>query len=108
MALAASDVFVVQKQAGGEIRKVTAQSLSDYLASGDTVVYKGVGDFTDVSQNPVSPNSGDLWINNALNAGPFAWLPAPNPIPTPPNILLNPRAFPVFLDVFTTHEIPAG
>ena len=82
MALAASDVFVVQKQAGGEIRKVTAQSLSDYLASGDTVVYKGVGDFTDVSQNPASPNSGDLWINNALTAGPFAWLPAPNPIPT--------------------------
>jgi hypothetical protein len=82
MALAASDVFVVQKQAGGEIRKVTAQSLSDYLASGDTVVYKGVGDFTDVSANPASPNSGDLWINNALNAGPFAWLPAPNPIPT--------------------------
>ena len=82
MALAASDVFVVQKQAGGEIRKVTAQSLSDYLASGDTVVYKGVGDFTDVSANPASPNSGDLWINNALNAGPFAWLPAPAPIPT--------------------------
>ena len=82
MALAASDVFVVQKQAGGEIRKVTAQSLSDYLASGDTVVYKGVGDFTNVAENPASPNSGDLWINNALNAGPFAWLPAPNPIPT--------------------------
>ena len=82
MALAASDVFVVQKQAGGEIRKVTAQSLSDYLASGDTVVYKGVGDFTSVADNPLSPNSGDLWINNALNAGPFAWLPAPNPIPT--------------------------
>ncbi len=82
MALAASDVFVVQKQAGGEIRKVTAQSLSDYLSSGDTVVYKGVGNFTDVSENPASPNAGDLWINNALTAGPFAWLPAPNPIPT--------------------------
>ena len=62
MALAASDVFVVQKQAGGEIRKVTAQSLSDYLASGDTVIYKGVGDFTDVSANPASPKSCDLWI----------------------------------------------
>ena len=33
---------------------------------------------------------------------------APNPIPTPPNILLKPRAFPVSLDVFTTHDIPAG
>ena len=82
MALIASDVFVVQKQAGGEIRKVTAQALSDYLQSGDTVVYKGVGDFTDVSQNPASPQPGDLWINNALNPGAFAWLPAPDPIPT--------------------------
>ena len=76
MALLANDVFVVQKTAGGEIRKVTAQALSDYLQSGDTVVYKGVGDFTDVSQNPPAPNSGDLWVNNALNAGTFAWLPS--------------------------------
>jgi len=82
MALAASDVFVVQKQAGGEIRKVTAQSLSDYLASGDTVVYKGAGDFTNVAQNPASPSNGDLYINDALTSGFFAWLPAPNPIPT--------------------------
>ena len=41
MALLANDLFVVQKTAGGEIRKVTAQALSDYLQSGDTVVYKG-------------------------------------------------------------------
>ena len=77
MALLANDVFVVQKTAGGEIRKVTAQALSDYLQSGDTVVYKGVGDFTDVSENPPSPNTGDLWVNNALISGTFAWLPAP-------------------------------
>lgn len=79
MALLANDVFVVQKTAGGEIRKVTAQALSDYLQSGDTVVYKGVGDFTNVSQNPASPSNGDLWVNNALISGPFAWLPAANP-----------------------------
>ena len=79
MALLANDLFVVQKTAGGEIRKVTAQALSDYLQSGDTVVYKGVGDFTNVSENPASPQNGDLWVNNALIAGTFAWLPAPNP-----------------------------
>ena len=77
MALQASDVFVVQQQASGEIRKVTAQALNDYLESGDTVVYKGVGDFTDLGDSPNSPNNGDLWINNALTAGNFAWLPAP-------------------------------
>lgn len=82
MALLANDLFVVQKTAGGEIRKVTAQALSDYLQSGDTVVYKGVGDFTNVAENPASPNNGDLWVNNALVSGNFAWLPAPNPAVT--------------------------
>lgn len=82
MALQASDVFVVQQQASGEIRKVTAQALNDYLESGDTVVYRGVGDFTDLGDSPATPQSGDLWVNNALAAGNFAWLPAPNPIPT--------------------------
>ncbi len=81
MALAASDVFVVQKQAGGEIRKITAQALSDYLSTADTIVYKGVGNFTDAGDNPASPNAGDLWINSALVAGSFAWTPAPSPIP---------------------------
>ena len=33
---------------------------------------------------------------------------APNPIPTPPKILLKPRARPVFFAVFTTQDIPAG
>ena len=77
MALAASDVFVVQQQASGEIRKVTAASLNDYLQTSDTVAYKGVGDFTDLGESPATPQTGDLWINNALNPGNFAWLPAP-------------------------------
>ena len=82
MALNANDVFVVQKQAGGTIHKVTAQALNDYFQAGDTVVYKGVGDFTDVSENPAAPATGDLWVNNAANPGNFAWLPAPNPMVT--------------------------
>lgn len=77
MALENSDVFVVQKQGSGEIRKVTASSLNDYLQGSDTVVYKGVGNFTDVNDNPSTPQNGDLWINNALSSGTFAWTPAP-------------------------------
>jgi len=76
MALEASDLFVVQK-AAGDIRKVTATDLNTFLESGQTVVYKGVASFTDVSDNPNNPNTGDMWINNALAAGTFAWTPAP-------------------------------
>jgi len=84
MALNANDVFVVQKQAGGTIHKVTASALNDYFQAGDTVVYKGVGDFTDVSQNPPSPSVGDLWVNNAANSGTFAWLPDPGSVTVNP------------------------
>jgi hypothetical protein len=81
MALENSDVFVVQKQASGEVRKITAQQLDTYLQAGDSVVYKGTGDFTNLSDNPAVKNVGDLYINDALNAGNFVWLPAPNPVP---------------------------
>ncbi len=81
MALENSDVFVVQKQASGEVRKITAQQLDTYLQAGDSVVYKGTGDFTDLSDNPAVKQVGDLYINDALNAGNFVWLPAPSPIP---------------------------
>jgi len=81
MALEASDVFVVQK-AAGDIRKVTASDLNTFLESGQTVVYKGTADFTNVAENPTTPQAGDLWFNNALASGTFAWTPAPNPIPT--------------------------
>ena len=84
MALNANDVFVVQKQAGGAICKVTASALNDYFQAGDTVVYKGVGDFTNVAENPAAPNNGDLWVNNAANPGTFAWLPDPGSVTVQP------------------------
>ena len=84
MALNANDVFVVQKQAGGTIHKVTAQALNDYFQAGDTVVYKGVGDFTNVAENPAAPSTGDLWVNNAANPGIFAWLPDPGSVTVNP------------------------
>jgi len=76
MALEASDLFVVQK-AAGDIRKVTATDLNTFLESGQTVVYKGVASFINVADNPSNPNTGDMWINNALASGTFAWTPAP-------------------------------
>lgn len=76
MALEASDLFVVQK-AAGDIRKVTATDLNTFLESGQTVVYKGTASFVDVGDNPSNPNTGDMWINNALASGTFAWTPAP-------------------------------
>ena len=77
MALEASDLFVVQK-AAGDIRKVTATDLNTFLEGGQTVVYKGVASFIDAGDNPGTPVTGDLWINNALAAGTFAWTPAPD------------------------------
>lgn len=81
MALENSDVFVVQK-AAGDIRKVTASDLNTFLESGNTVVYKGTANFTDVGETPASPQAGDLYFNDSLSSGLFAWTPAPDPIPT--------------------------
>ena len=78
MALENSDVFVVQK-ATGEICKVTASALDSYVESGDSVTYKGAGNFTDVGESPAGPAKGDLYFNDASGTGNFAWLPAPNP-----------------------------
>ena len=84
MALENSDVFVVQKQASGEVRKITAQQLDTYLQAGDSVVYKGTGDFTDLGDNPTVKQVGDLYINDALNAGTFVWLPDPGTVTVNP------------------------
>ena len=84
MALENSDVFVVQKQASGEVRKITAQQLDTYLQAGDSVVFKGTGDFTDLGDNPAIKQVGDLYINDALNAGTFVWLPDPGTVTVNP------------------------
>ena len=74
MALEANDLMVVQKASGSqEIRKATMQQLSDYLQTSDTVAYKGTADFTDGGEEPATKNTGDLYINNALAGGTWAW-----------------------------------
>ena len=88
MALAAGDLFVVQKDPGGALAKVTAQELNDYLEASDSVTYKGAKDFGASLDDPANSgpiNTGDLYINTGDTAGPWAWAdgPAPTPNPTP-------------------------
>ena len=85
MALAAGDLFVVQKDPGGALAKVTAQELNDYLEASDSVTYKGSRDFGASVDDPAAGtlNTGDLYINNGNTDGPFAWADGPNPTPNP-------------------------
>ena len=74
MALESNDLMVVQKASGAnEIRKATIQQLSDYLQATETVVYRGAADFTNSSEEPAQKNLGDLYINNAVADGTWAW-----------------------------------
>jgi len=86
MALASTDLFVVQKDPGGSLAKVTAQELNDYLEASDSVTYKGAKDFGASLDDPASlgtVNVGDLYINNGNTDGPFAWANGPTPTPNP-------------------------
>ena len=66
--------MVVQKASGAqEIRKATMQQLSDFLQTSDTVTYKGTADFTNGSELPATKNNGDLYINDAVATGTWAW-----------------------------------
>ena len=85
MALAAGDLFVVQKDPGGALAKVTAQELNDYLEASDSVTYKGSADFGASLDDPANGtlNVGDLYINNGNTDGPWAWANGPTPTPNP-------------------------
>lgn len=74
MALESTDLLVVQKQSGAkEIRKASLSQLSDYLQSEPGVTYKGLANFTDGAEQPLTKNQGDLYINNAPGDGTWAW-----------------------------------
>jgi hypothetical protein len=80
MALEAADVLVVQKQSGSlENRKLTVQQLTAYVQSNPAVVFKGSEDMTKGSDEPGNPQGGDLYINNAIAAGAFAWTSGSDP-----------------------------
>ena len=73
MALLNTDLFVIQRPSDANKHfKLTGEKLKEYIAAGDTIVYKGSRDFTQASQDPSSDgtgvNSGDIYINNNPNA----------------------------------------
>ena len=74
MALLNTDLFVIQRPTdSGKHFKLTGEKLKEYIAAGDTIVYKGSRDFTQASQDPsqdgTGVNVGDIYINNHPNAG---------------------------------------
>jgi len=72
MALLNTDLFVIQRPTDdGKHFKLTGEKLKEYIAAGDTIVYKGSRDFTQASQDPSTDgtgvNTGDIYINNNPN-----------------------------------------
>ena len=73
MALLNTDLFVIQRPTDdGKHFKLTGEKLKEYIAAGDTIVYKGSRDFTQAGQDPSTDgtgvNVGDNYINNHPNA----------------------------------------
>ena len=73
MALLNTDLFVIQRPTDdGKHFKLTGEKLKEYIAAGDTIVYKGSRDFTQAAQDPSTDgtgvNTGDIYINNNPNA----------------------------------------
>lgn len=73
MALLNTDLFVIQRPTDANKHfKLTGEKLKEYIAAGDTIVYKGSRDFTQAAQDPSSDgtgvNVGDIYINNHPNA----------------------------------------
>jgi len=73
MALLNTDLFVIQRPTdAGKHFKLTGEKLKEFIAAGDTIVYKGSRDFTLSAQDPSTDgtgvNTGDIYINNHPNA----------------------------------------
>ena len=73
MSLLNTDLFVIQRPTDANKHfKLTGEKLKEYIAVGDTIVYKGSRDFTQSSQDPSTDgtgvNSGDIYINSHPNA----------------------------------------
>ena len=75
--LANSDLFIVQRPAGGDkgTYKIEWESILDNIAASPAVQFKGTANFTDTSDDPSGNgegrDNGDLWVNTT--DGTFAW-----------------------------------
>ena len=76
MALAATDLLVVQQQTGDQlIKKLAIQDLQTYLQSAQPVTFKGTANMTVGGDEPAVEDrvAGNLYLNSATQAGTFAW-----------------------------------
>ena len=73
MPLFNTDLFIIQRPTDDNKHfKLTGQNLKEYIASSDTIVYKGSRDFTQSAQDPSTNgdgvNTGDVYINSHPNS----------------------------------------
>ena len=82
MALEGTDLLVVQKQTGDNgMRKLSITDLSTFLDTGPVVTFKGTANGTVSADEPEAADrvAGNLYINDASDAGTFAWSAGTNP-----------------------------
>ena len=76
MALEGSDLLVVQKQSGAqEMRSLSVTDLQAFLDTGPVITFKGTANATIAGEEPPVEDrvAGNLYINDASQAGQFAW-----------------------------------
>ncbi len=76
MALAGSDLLVVQQQTGGQdIKSLSITDLKTFLDTSAPLNFKGAANMTVGADEPAVEDrvAGNVYINNASAAGTFAW-----------------------------------
>ena len=76
MALQNSDLLVVQQQTGDkDLFSLSILDLSSYLATQSPLNFKGAANMTVADDEPAVSDrvAGNVYINNAVSAGSFAW-----------------------------------
>ena len=82
MALEGTDLLVVQKQSGNkEMRSLSVTDLQTFLDTGPVITFKGTANATQSSEEPAVEDrvAGNLYINDAVTAGTFAWTGGTDP-----------------------------
>ena len=74
MALLNNDLLVIQRVADQTHYKVTIEDLEQYIEASPSVTFKGKADLTSApSGDAVTPNNGDLYINDTSGASNAGW-----------------------------------
>ena len=82
MALEGTDLLVVQKQSGDNgMRKLSVTDLQAFLDTGPVITFKGTANGTVAQDEPGVEDqvAGNLYINDAVSSGNFAWSSGTDP-----------------------------